>query len=117
MREPKTPAKNKNMKTTKSILAVSAVAALFASSVFAAEPLLTPRLAGAHKVIAKSVTDRDYVHNATTTGNAAKAKNAGPTVVAVEVKDPNLLGCERVGKATCSKNPCDGKMVAICCKK
>lgn len=105
------------MKTTKSLLTVTAITALFASSVFATDALLTPRLAGGHKVVSATAPEADYVHTVTTTGNAAKAKLAAPGVSATSANEPNLLGCERVGKAVCGKNPCDGKMVAACCKK
>lgn len=110
---------NNSMKTIKSILTVTAITSLFASSVFAAEPLLTPRAAGsAHKVIAGEVKDANYVHSATTTGNGAKAKYAGNRVVANSKENPNLLACAAIGKATCNMKPCDGKMVAAaCCKK
>lgn len=119
-REPKqSPPEYENMKTIKSTLTVTAIAALFASSVFAAEPLLTPRAAGsAHKVVAGEVKDANSVYSSTFTGKGAKANYAGNHVVASSRDNPNLLACAAIGKATCNMKPCDGKMVAAaCCKK
>lgn len=105
------------MKTTKSILTVTAIAALFASSVFAA-PLLTPRTAeSAKKVIVSDVKDADFVSIETATGTGAKGQYVGNRVVTNTKADPQLLACAKIGKATCTKNPCDGKMAAACCKK
>jgi len=108
------------MKMIKTVLAMAAAAAfLGVMTIPAAEPLLSPRASGTrHPVVASGVKDADYAHSAAALGNAAKSKAAGPTVIAATGKtDPNLLACARLGKATCSMNPCDGTMVAACCKK
>jgi hypothetical protein len=103
------------MKTMKSLLTVTAITAVLASNSLFAE--LLPRAAAIkHPSVSSAVQDADFVHGATTIGNAAASKAAGPTVIAAGEKSPNLLGCARIGKATCNANPCDGKMLAACCK-
>lgn len=82
------------MKINKSILTVTAIGALFAATVFAAEPLLSPRAAeSAPKVIASAGKD---CHTATV---AAKAKSSDHCVMSG------------------GKNANDVKTVAACCKK
>jgi len=105
------------MQTTKTMFTLTAIAAMFATSVFAA-PLLTPRAAeSAKKVIVSDVKSGDFASSGTITSTGAKGKYVGNRVVASSKADPNLLACAKIGKATCTKNPCDGKMAAACCKK
>ncbi len=104
------------MKALKSILAVTAICAA-AIAVNAVESLQSPRAQAVKHPSISATVDADQVQSATTVGGAARSKAIHAVVESTGVQDPNLIGCAKVGKATCSGKPCCTNAKVTACKK
>jgi hypothetical protein len=109
-----------NMKTAMPLFAVGLIAAVFTAANVRATPTLpSPHWNDAPQIF-QSADSTDSAHRQTALGNAARSKAAGPTHVTTSAQtDPNLVACNKVGKASYPKCgiavPCCTTKVYACC--